>query len=223
MTETQNDELKFKLIVVGDINTGKSSILNRFTKNVFEEHYQSTIGLDFISKNYTIHNQEVRLVLYDTAGQEKFRSLIPMYIREAQIILLIYDISNKNSFDSIPKWFSDILNVKDDEAVFGLIGNKNDLNDKREVTYEEGKKLADEKNIIFEEISAKTGNNINEFFHDKVFEALYNKFRNKFKNDNENNINYNLENTESYTIPESNIHIDDNKDINTKKKKKKCC
>ena len=223
MTETQNDELKFKLIVVGDINTGKSSILNRFTKNVFEEHYQSTIGLDFISKNYTIHNQEVRLVLYDTAGQEKFRSLIPMYIREAQIILLIYDISNKNSFDSIPKWFSDILNVKDDEAVFGLIGNKNDLNDKREVTYEEGKKLADEKNIIFEEISAKTGNNINELFHDKVFEALYNKFRNKFKNDNENNINYNLENTESYTIPESNIHIDDIKDINTKKKKKKCC
>ena len=223
MTETQNDELKFKLIVVGDINTGKSSILNRFTKNVFEEHYQSTIGLDFISKNYTIHNQEVRLVLYDTAGQEKFRSLIPMYIREAQIILLIYDISNKNSFNSIPKWFSDILNVKDDEAVFGLIGNKNDLNDKREVTYEEGKKLADEKNIIFEEISAKTGNNINEFFHDKVFEALYNKFRNKFKNDNENNINYNLENTESYTIPESNIHIDDIKDINTKKKKKKCC
>ena len=195
MAETQNDELKFKLIVVGDINTGKSSILNRFTKNVFEEHYQSTIGLDFISKNYTIHNQEVRLVLYDTAGQEKFRSLIPMYIREAQIILLIYDISNKNSFNSIPKWFSDILNVKDDEAVFGLIGNKNDLNDKREVTYEEGKKLADEKNIIFEEISAKTGNNINEFFHDKVFEALYNKFRNKFKNDNENNINYNLENT----------------------------
>ena len=223
MTETQNDELKFKLIVVGDINTGKSSILNRFTKNVFEEHYQATIGLDFISKNYIIHNQEVRLVLYDTAGQEKFRSLIPMYIREAQIILLIYDISNKNSFNSIPKWFSDILNVKDDEAVFGLIGNKNDLNDKREVTYEEGKKLADEKNIIFEEISAKTGNNINELFHDKVFEALYNKFRNKFKNDNENNINYNLENTESYTIPESNIHIDDNKDINTKKKKKKCC
>ena len=223
MTETQNDELKFKLIVVGDINTGKSYILNRFTKNVFEEHYNAPIELDFISKNYTIHNQEVRLVLYDTAGQEKFRSLIPMYIREAQIILLIYDISNKNSFDSIPKWFSDILNVKDDEAVFGLIGNKNDLNDKREVTYEEGKKLADEKNIIFEEISAKTGNNINELFHDKVFEALYNKFRNKFKNDNENNINYNLENTESYTIPESNIHIDEIKDNKSKQKKKKCC
>ena len=221
MTETQNDELKFKLIVVGDVNTGKSSILNRFANNIFEEEYQATIGLDFISRSYTLHNQEIRLVLYDTAGQEKFRSLIPMYLREAQIILLIYDISNKNSFDSIPKWFSDILNVKNDEAVFGLIGNKNDLNDKRQVTYEEGKKLADEKNIIFGEVSAKSGNNINELFYGKIFEALFKKFKNKFKNDKENNKNY-FENTESYAIPESNVNIDENKD-NNKTRKKKCC
>ena len=144
-----------------------------------------------------------------------------MYLREAQIILLIYDISNKNSFDSIPKWFSDILNVKNDEAVFGLIGNKNDLNDKRQVTYEEGKKLADEKNIIFGEVSAKSGNNINELFYGKIFEALFKKFKNKFKNDKENNNNY-FENTESYAIPESNVNIDENKD-NNKIKKKKCC
>ena len=220
MAEAQNDDLKFKLIVVGDANTGKSSILNRFANNIFEEHYQATIGLDFISRSYNIHNQEIRLVLYDSAGQEKFRSLIPMYIREAHIILLVYDISNKNSFDSIPIWFSDVLNVKNDEAVFGLIGNKNDLNDEREVTYEEGKKLADEKNIIFGEVSAKSGNNIKEFFYDKIFEALYKKFKNKFKNDDENNNNF--ENTESFTIPESNIHIDEIKD-NKKPKKKKCC
>ena len=223
MSETQNDELKFKLIVVGDTNTGKSSILNRFADNTFSENYQATIGLDFISKKFNIHKQEIRLVLYDTAGQEKFRSLIPMYIREAQIILLIYDISNKRSFDSIPKWFSDILNVKNDEAVFGLIGNKNDLNDIREVTYEEGKKLADEKNIIFEEVSAKTGNNLNELFHNQLFEALYKKFKNRFKNDNENNNNYKTENTESYIIPESNIHIDQIEDNSKKRKKKKCC
>ena len=223
MTETENDGLKFKLIVVGDINTGKTSILNRFANNIFDEQYQATIGLDFISRNYTIHNQEIRLVLYDTAGQEKFRSLIPMYIREAQIILIIYDISNKNTFDSIPKWFSDILNVKNDEVIYGLIGNKSDLNNEREVTYEEGKKLADEKNIIFEEVSAKSGNNINELFYGKVFEALYKKFKNKFKNDNENSDNYKFGNTESYTIPESNIHIDEIKDNKSKQKKKKCC
>ena len=220
MAEAQIDELKFKLIVVGDTNTGKSSILNRFANNIFDEHYQATIGLDFISRSYTIHNQEFRLVLYDTAGQEKFRSLIPMYIREAQIILLIYDISNKRSFDSIPNWFSDVLNVKNEEAIFGLIGNKVDLIGEREVTYEEGKKLADERNMIFEEVSAKSGNNINELFYGKVFEALYNKFKNKFKNDKENNNNSNFENTESYTIPESNVHIDG---IKEKAKKKKCC
>ena len=220
MAEAQIDELKFKLIVIGDANTGKSSVLNRFANNIFDEHYQATIGLDFISRSFTIHDQEIRLILYDTAGQEKFRSLIPMYIREAHIILLIYDISNKKSFDSIPNWFSDVLNVKNEEAVFGLIGNKNDLIDEREVTYEEGKKLADERNIIFGEVSAKSGNNINELFYGKIFEALFNKFKNKFKNDNEKINNNNFENTESYTIPESNVYIDG---ISEKTKKKNCC
>ena len=222
MAEAQIDELKFKLIVIGDANTGKSSVLNRFANNIFDEHYQATIGLDFISRSFTIHDQEIRLILYDTAGQEKFRSLIPMYIREAHIILLIYDISNKKSFDSIPNWFSDVLNVKNEEAVFGLIGNKNDLIDEREVTYEEGKKLADERNIIFGEVSAKSGNNINELFYGKIFEALFKKFKNKFKNDNEKINNNNFENTESYAIPESNVNIDENKD-NNKTRKKKCC
>ena len=99
------DLLKLKLIVVGNQGTGKSCILNRFVNETFEENYQATIGLDFQSKNVIIHDQDVRLILYDTAGQEKFRSLIPMYIREAQIILLIYDISDRESFDSMPNGY----------------------------------------------------------------------------------------------------------------------
>ena len=121
------DLLKLKLIVVGNQNTGKSCILNRFVNETFEENYQATIGLDFQSKNITIHDQDVRLILYDTAGQEKFRSLIPMYIREAQIILFIYDVSDRESFDSIPKWIQDVLDVKNTEPVLVLIGNKIDL------------------------------------------------------------------------------------------------
>lgn len=142
------DLLKLKLIVVGDQSTGKSCILNRFVNEIFEENYQATIGLDFQSKNVTIHDQDVRLILYDTAGQEKFRSLIPMYIREAQIILLIYDIANKESFDSIPRWIQEVLDVKNSEAVFALVGNKNDLETERKVTYEEGKNLL-KKIILF--------------------------------------------------------------------------
>ena len=223
MKENENSQyeiLKFKLIVVGDQNTGKSSILNRFANNNFDDNYQATIGLDFANKNATIHDQEIRLILYDTAGQEKFRSLIPMYIREAQVILLIFDISNRKSFENIPNWFSEVLNVKNDEAVFALIGNKMDLSDNREVTYEEGKKLANEKNMFFEEMSAKTGKNIMEFFNNTIFEAIYKKFQKKFDdNKNIDNIDYNTPSTESNII-RFNISGKNESKI---QKKKKCC
>ena len=219
----QIDYLKFKLIVVGDQNTGKSSLINRYAKGTFEESYQATIGLDFLSKTIYIYDQEVRLILYDTAGQEKFRSLIPMYIREAQIILLIYDISNKDSFSSIPTWFSQILDVKNDEAVFALVGNKSDLNDKREVTFAEGKKFADEKNIIFEEVSAKNGNKIDQLFTTKIYEAIYKKFKKKFddkKIQENNNINSNEQVAETINDLKLGKNFYDNKQP---KKKKKCC
>ncbi len=93
-----NDEVpKFKIIFLGDQGVGKSSILNRFAQDKFEQNYQATIGLDFHSKNVSIDNINVRLLLYDTAGQEKFKSLIPMYIRDANIIVVVYDITSNNS------------------------------------------------------------------------------------------------------------------------------
>ena len=90
---------KYKIIFLGDQGTGKSCILNRFVEDKFDDNYQATIGLDFQSKNIQIDNQDIHLLLYDTAGQEKFRSLIPMYTREANIIILVYDISRKESFE----------------------------------------------------------------------------------------------------------------------------
>ena len=224
--ESQNESLKFKLIVVGDQNTGKSCILNRFANEIFEENYQATIGLDFLNKTVNINGQEIHLVLYDTAGQEKFRSLIPMYIREAQIILLIYDITSKDSFESIPKWFSDVLNVKNDEAIFALVGNKIDLNDKRVVSFEEGKKLANEKNIIFEEVSAKDGQNFNELFDNKLFNELYKKFKNKFDNNRRKKEPINneyIEDNEFSNNTNVKLELDGNNINYQKKKKKKCC
>lgn len=221
--EDSNSLLKFKLIVVGDQSTGKSCILNRFANEIFEENYQATIGLDFQSKTVNIKGHDIRLVLYDTAGQEKFRSLIPMYIREAQIILLVYDVTNKESFDSIPKWFSEVLDVKNDEAVFALIGNKIDLIDNRQVTYEEGKKLANEKNIIFEEVSAKDGQNFDELFNNKLFESIYKKFKDKFDSIEKVVNNEFLENNNEEIQTKTNVRLDINDNNNQLKKKKKCC
>jgi Ras-related protein Rab-6A len=221
------DLLKLKLIVVGDQSTGKSCILNRFVNEIFEENYQATIGLDFQSKNVTIHDQDVRLILYDTAGQEKFRSLIPMYIREAQIILLIYDIANKESFDSIPRWIQEVLDVKNSEAVFALVGNKNDLETERKVTYEEGKKFAEENNFIFQEVSAKNGNNFENFFEVQLFEAVYKKFKSEFDKReemyNDEQGNYETKENNNKTN-ENNVKLEANNTANQNtKKKKKCC
>ena len=217
------DLIKLKLIVVGNQGTGKSCILNRFVNETFDENYQATIGLDFQSKNVAIHDQDVRLILYDTAGQEKFRSLIPMYIREAQIILLIYDISDKDSFDSIPRWIQEVLDVKNTDAVFALIGNKNDLENDRKVTFEEGKKFAEENKFIFQEVSAKSGKNFETLFEVQLFEAVYNKFKSEFDkrermyDDGQVNEETNDKNTDNKVKLEAN---NTNQNV---KKKKKCC
>ena len=199
---------KFKIIFLGDQGTGKSCILNRFVDDKFDENYQATVGLDFQSKNVKIDNQDIHLLLYDTAGQEKFRSLIPMYTRDANIIMLVYDITRKESFNNIPIWIKDLTNVKFEEVIFVLIGNKIDLNDKREVNKEEGEKYSQQNKMIFEEVSAKTGENFPELFYNKIFEQI----ALKFKPGIQGTIN---------DIQEMKIKIgDDDKNNN---KKRKCC
>ena len=168
---------KYKLIFLGDQNVGKSSILNRFLNDTFIEEYQATIGLDFQSKNVQIDNQDIHLLLYDTAGQEKFRSLIPMYTRDANIILLVYDISNRDSFTNLSQWLKDLTNVNMEEVILCIVGNKIDLNDKRAVNTEEGKKFAEEHDFIFQEISAKTGEGFSDLFYKNLFEQIRFKFR----------------------------------------------
>ena len=200
---------KYKIIFLGDQGTGKSCILNRFVEDKFDDNYQATIGLDFQSKNVKIDNQDVHLLLYDTAGQEKFRSLIPMYTRDANIIVLVYDITRKESFNHIPDWINGLTNVNFDNVIFALVGNKIDLDDKREVNKEEGIKLAQEKKCIFEEVSAKTAENFSELFYKQLFDEIVNKFKPGI-NGNDNEI-----------TNEEKIRIDDNK--NKKQERKKCC
>ena len=168
---------KYKLIFLGDQSVGKSCILNRFMNDTFTEEYQATIGLDFQSKNVQIDNQDIHLLLYDTAGQEKFRALIPMYTRDANIILLVYDVTSKDSFLHLSDWLRDLTNVEKEEVIFAVVGNKTDLDDRREVNSNEGENYAKEHDFIFAEVSAKTGDGFSELFYKNLFEKIRTKFR----------------------------------------------
>ena len=174
---TEEDARNFKLIFLGDQFVGKSSILNRFYQDKFDSEYQATIGLDFHSKNVNINGNVIRISLYDTAGQEKFKSLIPMYIRDANIILVVYDITIKDSFIHTDHWVNETKDLKRDDAIFVLIGNKIDLEDKRAVTVKEAENYANEKGFIFQEVSAKTGEGIEELFANKIFSEMARKFK----------------------------------------------
>ena len=173
---TEEDVQHFKLIFLGDQFVGKSSILNRFYQDKFEPDYQATIGLDFHSKNVNINGNTVRLLLYDTAGQEKFKSLIPMYIRDANIILVVYDITNKDSFTHTEHWVNETKDLKREDEIFVLVGNKIDLDENRAVTKKEAEDFATEKGFLFYEVSAKTGEQIEDLFNTRIFPEMARKY-----------------------------------------------
>ena len=174
---TEEDVQHYKIIFLGDQYVGKSSILNRFYQDRFEPDYQATIGLDFHSKNVEIKGTTIRLLLYDTAGQEKFKSLIPMYIRDANIIIVVYDISNKDSFIHTDHWVNETKDLKREDAIFVLVGNKIDLEDKRAVSKNEAQNFANSKGFLFGEVSTKTGNGMEELFNSIIFPEMAKKFK----------------------------------------------
>ena len=178
----EQEEIKYKLIVIGDENVGKTSIINRFKNNLFSPEYEPTVGLDFQSIPILIDDQSVTLLLYDTAGQEKFKSLIPLYTNEANIILLIYDISNKDSFDNIGKWFDSLNNINKEEVIFALVGNKSDLDFNRKVSKEEAESYANEHHYVFQEVSAMSGEGIQELFMNKLIDQIRTQFIQRGKN-----------------------------------------
>ncbi|OAA46300.1 Small GTPase superfamily, Rab type [Metarhizium rileyi] len=133
--------------------------------------YQATIGIDFLSKTMYLEDRTVRLQLWDTAGQERFRSLIPSYIRDSSVAVVVYDISNAKSFQNTKKWIDDVRAERGNDVIIVLVGNKTDLNEKREVTTQQGEDEAKRDNLMFMETSAKLGHNVKNLFK-RIAQAL---------------------------------------------------
>ena len=180
---------KYKLNFLGDTTVGKSCILNRFMNDTFTEDYQATIGLNYENKIVKINSQDIKLLLYDITGQEKLESLIPMYTRDANIILLVYDVTSRGSSDNLPKYYNLSTNVKKEEVIFAVVGNKIDLDDRKKVKSEEGENYAKMNGFIFAEVSAKTGKGINDLFEKQIYPKIKEKFLDKINHINNLDIN----------------------------------
>ncbi|KAI3658424.1 hypothetical protein MP638_007526 [Amoeboaphelidium occidentale] len=171
MAELSNPLRKFKLVFLGEQSVGKTSLITRFMYDTFDNAYQATIGIDFLSKTMYLEDRTVRLQLWDTAGQERFRSLIPSYIRDSSVAIVVYDVTNRNSFINTSKWIDDVRTERGNEVIIVLVGNKTDLSEKRQVSQEEGESKAKEFNVMFLETSAKAGHNVKLLFR-KIAQAL---------------------------------------------------
>ena len=201
---------EFKIILLGSVSVGKTSILNRYITNEFDEEHKCTIKIEFKAKLININNMvKAKLNIWDTCGDEKYRAITRQYYNDANGILLIYDITNRDSFDSISLWVNEIKNNSPADAILFLVGNKTDLTKERVISYQEGKNKADELGVSFAEVSAKNGDNILLLF-ENISEAIMGTFEKK-QEINENNFNFKI--SEEY---------DENYNIETKKKKG-CC
>ena len=160
-SENVNEDI-INIMTLGISSVGKTSFIFRFTENTFQNLIISTIGIDFKVKIIEIENIKYKLIFYDTAGQEKFKSVAPNLIKKAHGIIIMYDITNKSSFDSIPEIIKNIKEEKGDDFPMILIGNKKDLEQDREIKKEEGEELASKNGIEYFEISNKEGINIQE-------------------------------------------------------------
>jgi small GTP-binding protein len=207
-----------KYVIIGDSGVGKSNMLLRYIYNSFSEEFKTTVGVEFGAKNIEINKMIYRIQIWDTAGQENFRSIARAYYKNSVCACVVYDITNRLSFEDIQIWIDDCTKQTAKSVLLLLVGNKSDLSSKREVTYDEGKAFAQSHNMLFFEASAKTGENINEIFTKSVSQIAKNIKNNVYDLESDScGIRVGL-NRESFVLGE-----DKEKDSNTKKTKKKCC
>ena len=174
--EEKTKIIEAKIVLLGDVSVGKTSIASRYCKNSFNEHHINTIGGAYQQQKVVLGNGSmVKLHIWDTSGQERFRAMTNLYYRDAQVAILTYDITNESSFSSIEFWIQELkYKVENENMILCLVGNKCDVNlNERKVTSQKGKNFAQDNNMIFFETSAKTGEGVKDLFvtiANKVYE-----------------------------------------------------
>lgn len=155
----QNVDVLIKIVLIGDSGVGKSNLVYRFVNGSFSEGMANTIGVDFLMKDLVVRNQSVRVQFWDTAGQEKYRSIANAYYKNAQGAIVVYDVTSQESFENVNKWLQELNESGERGIQIMLLGNKIDLESARQVSYAEGSKVAESREALFMEASAKTNQN----------------------------------------------------------------
>jgi small GTP-binding protein len=164
----------FKFIVIGSSGVGKTAILKRLIDNTFNQETQTTIGVEYLATSIPVDGNQVKLQIWDTAGQERFRSIAKAYFRSAVGVMLVFDLTDRKSFESLSQWLNDVHSLCDPRAVVTLIGNKSDLAERRSVTVTEAENFAQMHELTYLETSALGGNNVQEAF-EKAAGAVFRK------------------------------------------------
>jgi small GTP-binding protein len=216
-----NFDLSFKIILVGDSGVGKSCLSIKASRNYFEDFYSPTVGFEFLTFNVKVEDQNIKLQIWDTCGQEVYRSLISSFYRSASLAIIVYSIDSEESFSNIEKWLNDIKSQSNPNIKIFLIGNKADLEDKRQVTKENGENFFKQNKLsFFTETSAKTGFNVQNVFIEvaKVLYKEHEEIKNRISRPGSMApVPYTPE------IPDNNIALETGEDNDDKPRKKKCC
>jgi len=203
------EDFKLKIVVVGDSGVGKTNLIKRFITNEFSENFKATIGVEFMSKTYKINKHLFKIEIWDTAGQERYKSITAIYYKGAKGAIIVYDTTDQSTFNNIDKWMLEIKEKTSKDIKLMIIGNKIDLKDDREVKNEDALKKAESLGLPLMETSALDATNVKEAFYD-LLKEIYKDMKDK------------LDNPENKFQNEKK-GIDLNTNINTEKKKSKCC
>jgi small GTP-binding protein len=201
-------EIFLKLLLIGDSYVGKTSLLQKYTEDEMPEIHCATIGVEFKEKTVTVNNREIKLQIWDTSGQERFRSITQNFFRNADGIAVVFDVTNKTTFDHVKNWLSDIQAIDSNIKII-LVGNKIDLEDQRVIDTKRLEEYAKKQKLPFYETSAKTGAKVELIFISLAKLLLDNK------TDEEIN--------EQFAKISSNLSVSSGEEVKIKEKKNKCC
>ena len=212
MDDSEEYEMMIKVILIGDSGVGKTNIMSKFLKNQFLEDSKATVGVEFGSKLFIQQGHKIKAQIWDTAGQEKYKAITSAYYKGSKGALVIYDITQKETFANIEKWVNDLKCKGDPKITIIIIGNKNDLEEKRQISKEQGEEKAKSFGCAFLETSAFSGDNIEKAFEMMVKE-IYDKFTSDIGGDDEEELD---SNEKGEDLKLENVNPDNNE-------KKKCC